>query len=562
MEKELKKTLIPFEVLKVLNPNSLEQGKYNDILEPYFNKDTPIASIMWAPRSSYWEFLKYKTSNKNIRKKDWYYPIKYISPSYIKNKPIGHDLSAEIQVENLISKLSTEATPRLLRSYSEMTSSYNDVMVLLMPIFTPKHGLPRTERLDGILFGIIDFKKMIESLDLTWNSTKISLYNSSSELIYSTDNSKSEIQNPKLSYEDYLNIGGEELKVVFTSTQIFPSKNIKILHFAFFSLNFLLLLTASSAIYLKYLNPNKRMLELVDIKTNEITSNYRKLKIAMEESNLGTIDVDIKNSKAYLNREARFLFQVYKSTRISMDDFYNFIQPDDLSGFKDKINAIYLGITSSFQAEIRVRPKNRNERWMFFRGEVYEKSHNEKPSKLLITVSDISDTKSLEKNTLIDPLTKIYNRRYLNNFLKNGVLASDNSAYIFTLAIFDIDHFKKINDTYGHQAGDHILKEFTAFIKRHIRPNDILTRFGGEEFVVVFKEVDRYEAAMVVNRIKNEIQSKVFVYDNKEIKLTFSCGLADLSEVEKTPSYNEILKIADTRLYKAKNMGRNLVIQD
>lgn len=562
MEKELKKTLIPFEVLKVLNPKSLEEVKYNDILEPYFNIDSPITSIMWAQKSSYWEFLKYQTSSKNIIKKDAYYPIKYVSPPYINNKSIGHDLGAERQIENLLPKLSTEAMPKLLKSYPEMTAGYDGVMVILMPIFTSKYGLPRPERLDGILFGIIDFKKMIDSLNLTWDHTKISFYNSSNELIYSTDNSKNEIQNPKLSYEDYLNIGGEEFKVVFTTTQIFPRKNIKILNFVFFSLNFLFLLTASSAVYLKYLNPNKRILELVDIKTNEINSNYRKLKIAMEESNLGTIDVNIKNNKVSLNREARFLFQVYTTNKTSMEDFYNFIHPDDLTAFKDSINAVYLGVTSSFQSEIRVRPKNRSERWIFFRGEVYEKSINNKPSKLLITASDISDSKILKKNSLIDPLTRIYNRRYLDDILKNGFLSLDQSAYIFALAIFDIDYFKKINDTYGHQAGDHMLKEFTAFIKKHIRPNDILARFGGEEFVVVFKDVDRYEAAVVVNRIKNEIQSKVFVYNNREIKLTFSCGLADLSEIEKTPNYNEILKIADSRLYKAKNMGRNLVIQD
>ena len=443
MEKELKKILIPFEVLKALNPKSLEEAKYNDILEPYFNSDSPIASIMWAPKSSYWEFLKYQTSNKNIRKKGSYYPIKYVSPSYNKNSPIGHDLSDERQVENLLPKLSTEAIPRLLKSYPEITAGYDDVMILLVPIFTSKYGLPRPERLDGILFGIIDLKKMIESLDLTWDGTKISLYNSSSELIYSTANPENEIKNSKLSYENYLDISGEKFKIVFTSTQIFSSKNIKILHFIFFFLNFLLLLVASSAVYLKYLNPNKRMLELVDIKTNEISSNYKKLKIAMEESNLGTIDIDIKTSKAYLNREARFLFQVYKDTRTSMEDFYKFIHPDDLAGFKDKINAVYLGITSSFQSEIRVRPKNRNERWVFFRGEVYEKSLNNKPSKLLITASDISDSKILQKNSLIDPLTKIYNRRYLNDILKNGVLALGNSAYIFYTCNFRYRPFQK-----------------------------------------------------------------------------------------------------------------------
>ena len=565
IEGEIQKIMIPFQILDTFTPDLFVEKEYQKLLEPFFLSSNSLHSLVWVPKSSKREYLKligknYKISNN---KKKWYYPVKYIAPNYIEDSYPLIDLSENALIESLLTNTSSKmfilTKGQILGNF---TTYKKESIYILMPVFSKQFGLPRSERLKGILLGEIDMKHLTKNLIFAWDNMIIQVYTLSNKLIFSSD--PTVIERPKypLFQEEKLTIGEENFKIIFASTQIFSDKNIKLMHSFFLVLNVLIPFISTSILYLIYMNPSKKMLELINSKTSGLDCDHKKFQTIIQEAQIATLDWDIKKNKVFLSKNAKLIFPINEKNKFNVDSLYDFIHQDYLKDFKDKMYEILAGLATSFNLDLKIQPKNHSEYWVHLRGEVYEQWPDKMPRKILFIAHDISSSKNLQNEILIDPLTKLYNRRYLNSLLKNTYYSSEREKDIFTLAMFDIDHFKNINDTYGHQAGDFILKEFSKYLKENIRPNDILARYGGEEFVVVFKMVDRFEAATIVERIKNNVQDMSFEYDSKKIRLTFSCGLADLSEIKKNNVYSEILKISDLRLYKAKNNGRNLVIEN
>ncbi|MDG7056178.1 MAG: PleD family two-component system response regulator [Wolbachia endosymbiont of Meromenopon meropis] len=159
-----------------------------------------------------------------------------------------------------------------------------------------------------------------------------------------------------------------------------------------------------------------------------------------------------------------------------------------------------------------------------------------------------------------DPLTNCYNRRYFDAHLKNIVKDSVEKNRKLSLMILDIDHFKLVNDDFGHSAGDELLKQIQKRISENIRVMDLLARFGGEEFVVVMPDTDLSDAYSVAERIREIIATEPFILSSKKIthSITVSIGIAEMQKSD----FNNIKKFiirADRYLYKAKNNGRNRV---
>jgi two-component system, cell cycle response regulator len=161
---------------------------------------------------------------------------------------------------------------------------------------------------------------------------------------------------------------------------------------------------------------------------------------------------------------------------------------------------------------------------------------------------------------ITDALTGLHNRRYMESHL--GTLAEQASSRGKPLALMmlDIDFFKSINDSYGHDAGDDVLREFAVRVRKSIRGIDLACRYGGEEFVIVMPETDLHVAGMVAERLRRAIAGEPFVVSKgtKRIEVTISIGLSTL-EV-KGESVADVLKRADTALYRAKHDGRNRVV--
>ncbi len=161
---------------------------------------------------------------------------------------------------------------------------------------------------------------------------------------------------------------------------------------------------------------------------------------------------------------------------------------------------------------------------------------------------------------VMDPLTGLHNRRYLESNLSGLVLAAADGNKPLSLMILDIDHFKAVNDTFGHNAGDAILKAFATRVKTVIRGADVFCRLGGEEFIIVMPETSIAVAGKVAERVRQAVGGTVFsVEDGREIPVTVSIGI---SERRNGREVDSMMKRADHALYRSKTLGRNRVSAD
>jgi diguanylate cyclase (GGDEF)-like protein len=159
-----------------------------------------------------------------------------------------------------------------------------------------------------------------------------------------------------------------------------------------------------------------------------------------------------------------------------------------------------------------------------------------------------------------DALTGCYNRRYMEEVLNKELLRANKENLYVSVTICDIDFFKKVNDTYGHAAGDLVLAEFAGIVKEVIRKgDDQLFRYGGEEFVIVFPDTPIDKARIIVERIRIAVEKRLFVWTDQTIKITASFGVTSVTpSVAKEVSVESFISKADALLYSAKNDGRNL----
>ena len=157
-----------------------------------------------------------------------------------------------------------------------------------------------------------------------------------------------------------------------------------------------------------------------------------------------------------------------------------------------------------------------------------------------------------------DYLTQIYNKKYFLDRLRMEFSYSKRHNTPLSLMLFDLDYFKKINDTYGHLAGDQILKQFAHeinFIKRH---EDLFARYGGEEFVLLLRGTNQEAAVVIAEKIRKRIEEHAFKVDKKEVKVTTSIGVGSF-EQNNLEDYQDLINVTDQLLYRAKENGRNQV---
>jgi len=164
--------------------------------------------------------------------------------------------------------------------------------------------------------------------------------------------------------------------------------------------------------------------------------------------------------------------------------------------------------------------------------------------------------KKLSKELKTDFLTNIANKKAVEEELQKQESSFNRYNTIYSVVFFDIDHFKHVNDTYGHDAGDVILKSLGLLFKRYARDVDIIGRFGGEEFVAILPNTDKKGAFKFADKLREIVSKTKFMYKNTRIPITISGGVADRREVN---SKEEALKKADERLYLAKTNGRNRI---
>jgi len=160
------------------------------------------------------------------------------------------------------------------------------------------------------------------------------------------------------------------------------------------------------------------------------------------------------------------------------------------------------------------------------------------------------------KMTIVDGLTQIHNKRYLYEALEREITRARRHDRALALLLFDIDYFKRINDHYGHLAGDHVLRELADAVKLRIRRDEVFARYGGEEFVIVLPETTLEGAQALAESIRAKVEEHDFTFQNERIAVTISIGCAVLIGDE---AANDLIRRADEMLYEAKRSGRNRV---
>lgn len=179
---------------------------------------------------------------------------------------------------------------------------------------------------------------------------------------------------------------------------------------------------------------------------------------------------------------------------------------------------------------------------------------------IVASLVDLTDRKraedTLRELATRDPLTELLNRRSFTSLTEDLLIRCRAEAHPFTLAMIDIDHFKSVNDAFGHPVGDEALRRLAACLTQNVRSTDLVARYGGEEFALALPNADGRRARETAERIRSAVEAIELTAENARVPLTISVGLAEFAESE---SLDDALARADEALYRAKNAGRNRV---
>lgn len=196
-----------------------------------------------------------------------------------------------------------------------------------------------------------------------------------------------------------------------------------------------------------------------------------------------------------------------------------------------------------------MRPVDRQELTARIRTQVRRKMYND---QLRVSVAETIEM------AVIDGLTGLHNRRYMDSHIETLFQRAVTRRRPLSIMITDLDRFKNINDTYGHEGGDQVLKEFARRIRANVRGMDLVCRFGGEEFVVIMPDTEPHIAERVAERVRQDIEKQPFPLSGTSVAVTVSIGVASVNYG--ADSVSELMRRADSALYRAKNSGRNRVV--
>ncbi len=249
---------------------------------------------------------------------------------------------------------------------------------------------------------------------------------------------------------------------------------------------------------------------------------------------------------------------------VTFQFFTDKLHPEDYQKVMDIMRNHLYGKADVYEAEYRIQTKDGNYKWYYDRGKITQYDDSGKPLFLAGIVFDITEkreiqleleqkNKILSEMSLIDGLTKIGNHRILMEHLKAGTAEAGRTGNPLSIAMFDIDDFKKVNDSKGHVNGDKVLVDIAEIIKSNIRETDFAGRYGGEEFMVIFPNTDLAEAKKISERIRQAVESHQFP---EGLMITISGGIKQYRAADLTDFIHE----ADTNLYKAKKNGKNQVV--
>ena len=288
--------------------------------------------------------------------------------------------------------------------------------------------------------------------------------------------------------------------------------------------------------------------------------NEQRWKLALESAGDGVWDWNVQTGEEFFSRN---LLAMYGFSEDEIGDgelqFDDHTHPDDLAQLKKDRQAHFDGLAPTYSNEHRVRCKDGNWKWVLSRGMLISRDAEGKPLRMIGTHTDITSRKQAEaqiwQQAHFDPLTELPNRRMLRERLVQEIKHSRRDQQQFALLFIDLDHFKEVNDTLGHDRGDMLLIEAARRLRECVRECDTVARMGGDEFTVILTQLpDAASLEPVLQKLLQAMQ-RVFQLDDEQVFVSASIGITmypiDGTEVE------DLFKSADQALYVAKGAGRN-----
>ncbi|HAF08331.1 MAG: diguanylate cyclase [bacterium] len=546
----------------------------------FYNQDKIVFSIFLTILTSISLILTGKEKSKkksleerfeNIRSKN---KIIEVSPFMLEKEKILNDYSERNRMivniidEAIISLLSTLRT--LLNCKSVIFFLYNkdnDYLFIEAGISSEEINLKKTLSNRGnFLYSVVRDHKSIKDNLFIGDISKLSLYRNDTVV-------RSIISLPVIKSGEcvgvlYVDDGNEEK---FTdkdmeTTKLFSDQIGMILNFAEYAQQ-----AKTEATVISILNDITHKLSKTFDFEEIIRTVTESLKMVINYTNYFLVSFQKDNLKVLMTDSTIKNF----SEKISEKSFLFFALKDKVyykTNLKDREIPMYLFYKGDgiglFDAAISIPIFFDDEKKIFLIMILKEKILLD-PAKIFLLnfISDISKTAS-EKSFLYqrtkdlaikDGLTGIYNHRFFQDELSKILLNAQRSEKKVSLGLLDIDHFKKFNDTYGHQIGDQVLKHIAGILNESVRKTDLVARYGGEEFVIVLTNIKDDSFENVFENIRRKIEEKKIKVKEEELKVTVSIGFSLFPD--DTKEKNLLINYADSALYKAKEFGRNRVVR-
>ena len=293
----------------------------------------------------------------------------------------------------------------------------------------------------------------------------------------------------------------------------------------------------------------------------ELATRQEQLQMALEGAEMALWEWDITSDRLTLDEHWAKMLGMDCTSTTSILAWAEYVHPEDVDGFRGKMDMYLSGQLPRLEVKFRMRYRNVFWIWIIVRGRGVAWDQDGRTIRMIGTCQDISEQKMVEEELRVlattDPLTGTYNRRYLLTALETEIDRCRRYGSIFSLIMCDMDNFKKINDTYGHDVGDRVLCLFTALIRSRIRKMDCLARWGGEEFILLVPHTRLPEAMELSQELRQLVRNNSFP-DVKE-DVTASFGVV---EYRKNEDRDSLVKRVDDLVYAAKAAGRDTVCSD
>lgn len=276
----------------------------------------------------------------------------------------------------------------------------------------------------------------------------------------------------------------------------------------------------------------------------------------------------VETNKVYCN-EGKLKAIGYTRDELGGEIGYEFftkkLHPDDYDRVMENMMKHLLGEASVYEVEYRIRAKDGSYKWFYDRGKITQKNTDGKPAMLAGIVFDITRQKDMELKlkeaneklrelAIKDELTETLNKRMITKKIEQEIIKVKRYGSPLSVIMFDIDHFKKVNDSYGHKIGDEVLKAISFNVKERIRQTDYLGRWGGEEFIIALPNTGQDEAVMLAENLRKIIEKTRL---EQGVSVTASFGVLAASKEDDVDS---VFSKVDGLMYQAKTQGRNKVI--